>query len=401
MKPASSLKVGFVGARGAWRKGDEVWIQSGVGRVLDRMGERFGELHVALSEWAQPEPMQDHLLKLKRGEFLSLPYLPSFLGGIGKGRACKKVIREVERRSDVVVVQLPFAAPTALLRARKPRVYHLCADVLEVARTTPYYAGYKRPAALAAAASIDWLYKQLVARPDSHVVSNGEELFERYHAVPSRGRSVVSATLAEREIMSIPRARDTRKPLRILYVGYLRHEKGVATLLKAFEQLIDAEPGGYELSIIGAQNAEDRGISEDLRGTVRAIQQKATLTLTGALPFGPKLFQHFADADVLVLPSLSEGTPRVLIEARAFGCAVVASRVGGVPLSVDDGVDGIMFPPRDTAALVDALRRIAHDDALWKRLSAAGIERARRTTVEAFADSISDEVERAAAGSRV
>ena len=121
-----------------------------------------------------------------------------------------------------------------------------------------------------------------------------------------------------------------------------------------------------------------------------------SLILTGALPFGPKLFQHFADADVLVLPSLSEGTPRVLIEARAFGCPVVATRVGGVPLSVDDGEDGLLFPPRDTDALVEALRKLSNDDALWRRLSLAGIERARRTTVEVFADSIADEIERAA-----
>ena len=60
----------------------------------------------------------------------------------------------------------------------------------------------------------------------------------------------------------------------------------------------------------------DSGVERLLR---REGVKAGSIEVVGALPFDRKLFQQFADADVLVLPSRSEGTPRVLVEARAFG----------------------------------------------------------------------------------
>jgi glycosyltransferase involved in cell wall biosynthesis len=95
-----------------------------------------------------------------------------------------------------------------------------------------------------------------------------------------------------------------------------------------------------------------------------------------------------------VVPSRSEGTPRVLVEARSFGCPVVATRVGGIPTSVEDGVDGLLVPPDDPGALADALARLADDGELRARLVAGGLARARRTTVDAFAQTMIDEAAR-------
>ena len=89
-----------------------------------------------------------------------------------------------------------------------------------------------------------------------------------------------------------------------------------------------------------------------------------------------------------------KSSQRVLVEARAFGCTVVGSMVGGIPTSIEDGVDGLLFPPENPDALCAALLRIASDETLRKRLVANGIERARRCTVEAFAGMILEEAVR-------
>jgi glycosyltransferase involved in cell wall biosynthesis len=82
----------------------------------------------------------------------------------------------------------------------------------------------------------------------------------------------------------------------------------------------------------------------------------------------------------------------VLVEARAFGCPTIATAVGGIPTSIDDGVDGLLVPPEDPATLAAAIVRIAQDRPLRDRLIAAGIERARRSTIDAFANQIVEEL---------
>ena len=74
--------------------------------------------------------------------------------------------------------------------------------------------------------------------------------------------------------------------------------------------------------------------------------------------------------DVLVHPSLAEGTPNSVIEAMAHGVPVIASRVGGIPDIIDDE-SGILVPPGDAAALAEAMRLLAADPARRQQMGIA------------------------------
>jgi starch synthase len=78
----------------------------------------------------------------------------------------------------------------------------------------------------------------------------------------------------------------------------------------------------------------------------------------------------------LVLPSRSEGLPRIAVEAMARGRAVVGSRGGGIPDIVDDGATGVLVPVDDEAALADALVSVLSDPMLAARLGREGRARA-------------------------
>lgn len=127
-----------------------------------------------------------------------------------------------------------------------------------------------------------------------------------------------------------------------------------------------------------------------LRGEL--VRQAATLGVNKHLFFtGSRndLPQLLNAADLLVLPSLTEGLGLVLLEAMAASLPVVATRVGGIPEVVVDGETGILVPPRDPAALAQAIEILLANPERARAMGAAGRERVRRFfTVEKMARSV-------------
>ena len=80
----------------------------------------------------------------------------------------------------------------------------------------------------------------------------------------------------------------------------------------------------------------------------------------------------FAVADLLLLPSHTEGRPTVIYEAMASETAVLGSDVGGIPEQVSDGETGALVPARDAAALTDALRSLLEDPGRLREMGRAG-----------------------------
>ncbi len=87
--------------------------------------------------------------------------------------------------------------------------------------------------------------------------------------------------------------------------------------------------------------------------------------------------QRLAGIDIFVLPSLTEGFSLTVLEAAAAGCAVVATRVGGVPEMIADGVHGLLVPPADAVALARAVAALARNPEQARRLARACRERVR------------------------
>jgi glycosyltransferase involved in cell wall biosynthesis len=117
----------------------------------------------------------------------------------------------------------------------------------------------------------------------------------------------------------------------------------------------------------------------ELYGTLRDRTQMEGISERVAfcrmLPHEEMLREH-GTADIFVLSSEWEGCPNVVLEAMAHGVPVVATAVGGVPELVENGISGILVPPRSPRALADALARLTNDQQLRTVMGNGALRRA-------------------------
>lgn len=159
--------------------------------------------------------------------------------------------------------------------------------------------------------------------------------------------------------------------VRFGFAARLEHLKGPLQLVKGFDIAHRARPS-VELRIAG-EGSQRRQVVSTLRGL--GLETKARLT--GTYRTLEERSRFMRDVDVFVLPSLTEGTPNVVIEAMAHAKPVVATAVGGVSDFVTEDV-GILVPPGDPEALGEAMTRLACDPALRGSMGAAGREKYRQ-----------------------
>lgn len=149
----------------------------------------------------------------------------------------------------------------------------------------------------------------------------------------------------------------------VLTVGRLSAEKGHADLIKALGMRQHSDPG-ITLVVVGDG-------PEMQRLTALCLEQQLS-NIVRFVGFQEDASAYYSCADLFVLPSLSEGSPNVLLEALDAGVPVVATAVGGVPEVVENGVSAILVPARRSALLAAAVDRVLTDGTLRRQLVSEG-----------------------------
>ena len=149
-------------------------------------------------------------------------------------------------------------------------------------------------------------------------------------------------------------------PLRVTFLGSLAWQKGVHVLAEAFSGL---PAGAARLRIWG-----DPNVFAEYSAGVRRLLDNPDAEMMGRVE-NQRVGEVLADSDVIVVPSVwYENSPVVIQEARAAGVPVVVSGHGALAEKVQDGVNGLHFPPGDATALRQALQRLLDEPDLLPRL---------------------------------
>lgn len=161
-------------------------------------------------------------------------------------------------------------------------------------------------------------------------------------------------------------------------VARLLWDKGVGELVEA-ARLLKAEGVPLRVALVGQPDPHNpRSIPEE---TVRAWQAEGVIEWWG---HRDDIAAVWAEAAIAVLPSYREGLPKALLEAAACGRPLVTTDVPGCREMVADDDNGLLVPARDAGALAGALRRLADDATLRRRLGG----RARARAVDEFSETV-------------
>ena len=273
------------------------------------------------------------------------------------------------------------------LRALQPDITHLhlpypVGEVSQLlgGRGRPYVVTYHADVTRPVQRAIMRLYApvlHLVLRRAARVIATSPNYVQSSPYLRRVRDQVSVVTLSADPRRFAPRPADAPPhPPTLLFVGLMRHYKGVDVLIRALALL----PGEARLMLAG--DGPLRGEWERLCAELGLQKQ---VTFLGRVPDEalPGLYQA---ADVFVLPAISraEALGLVMIEAMMSGLPCVTTEIGsGTSYLVQDGLSGYVVPPRSPAALAEALNRLIADPALRARMGAAGRERAlRQFTVE-------------------
>lgn len=149
-----------------------------------------------------------------------------------------------------------------------------------------------------------------------------------------------------------------------LFVGRIVGEKGINELVEAFARLHEEQPA-TRLVLVGNYETELDPLSQGTRRIIDAMDAIETP--------GPKrcddLVSAYAEADCFVMPSYREGFPNVVLEAGAMGLPSVVTDINGSREIVENGKNGLVVPPRDAAALYDAMKLMATDNEARQRMA--------------------------------
>ena len=206
----------------------------------------------------------------------------------------------------------------------------------------------------------DWLVEQGYSPARIVVIRNGVEL-ERF-------RHPADPALLRREL-GVPEG----APL-VTVVSRLHRLKGIEHFIEAAAIVGRRFPDARFL-VVGETNPNDRPYLAELTALAEQAGIAGRAIFAGLRTDTPDIL---AASNISVMPSLNEALSNVLLESMAAGTPVVATRVGGTPEAIEDGVNGTLVPPADPAALADAIALLLADPELAARWGQAGRERAQQ-----------------------
>jgi glycosyltransferase involved in cell wall biosynthesis len=384
------MKLGLIGAMSGMPSFEGVRTHLSFGRVADGLASRCDVLNLSIPMQAPgSDETRDYHLRAENIRLFPQPFYGSSAGALKHLVPVVRSYFRVARAADAVLIRgMVPAVGWAYLACwiYRARPVHWLVGNPQSLLKSHARAGRMKTLLYRLSADFDAVVTKAGRRlTGGWLVCNGQEIADLYpspQTVP-----VVSSTVYESEFHYRYDAFQVEGRLNILFVGFVRPEKGLEYLVEALGLV--GRHVSCRLSIVGTAGGFQAYLDK-IKGMIDSLDLEDSVDWVGYIPYGEEMQRLMWQSDVLVLPTLSEGTPRVLVEARANGLPVVATDVGGIPSSVDHDLNGILVPPKAPEAIANAILELNSDRPRARQLVERGYEKARELTLDRFVETICD-----------
>jgi len=216
-------------------------------------------------------------------------------------------------------------------------------------------------------------------RPNRVVTINGRWPNQPDHVISFYNPSFSSVELAQGR--SIAEVKHLSEPVKLLFVGRTDEAKGVGVVLQILQGVL-ASGVNSELVLVGDSPQRDH-----FERVAQALGLEESVQFLGWLDH-TELAKEYAKVHFILLPSVSEGWPKVLSEAMAYGVVPLASDVSSIPQILAETQAGHAFPADQPQRFVDKIVQYTLDTDSWKTTSQYGLQAANLFTYENYLDSV-------------
>jgi glycosyltransferase involved in cell wall biosynthesis len=326
-------------------------------------------------------PENSEAISDARLEVVPLPGC-SFVSTWMRQRRVRQVLSRKVDGLDAVYARLFDPCPWLLAPLCESRqvglVYHLVGNAIEGIRQRRDWSRAGR-----------WV-RRLIFLPEELLVFraarrhslliNGSDLARQFGPRHPHPETVISSSLEESDFFQREDTCGTGTA-RILYAGMLRPAKRVETLIDAVASLVQ-HGRRLQVRIVGSGDPPSHVAA--LKDRVRRLGLEPMVHFAGYVPLGEPLQREYRNADLFVMPSITEGSPRALLEAAASSLPCVTTDVGSARDLFLDEESALIIPPDDPAVMARAIARFLDEPELRRRCIRNAYATATRYTCRAF-----------------
>ena len=309
-------------------------------------------------------------------EVIELPYATTYIRSIKYFRSYLKKYSSVGN-FDVSYSRypIPFGWLQKFYLKKTKRIIHFVGDPVDTTKSNPNFSRLKKFMLISLFMPEHMMY--LWACKGAKIYTNGFHIAEKLKKSRINASSLISSTLNIEDFHKRENKGIDQSEPKILYVGYLRKAKGVETVLYAFKILKKKYPNA-KLTIVGSGEFETqlKNITDENKIT--------NVHFEGHVDQRNKLNQIFRSHDIFCFASLSEGSPRVILEAMANNINIVSTPVGALPYIFEDERDIIYARFNDPLDFSNKIDKLIQNPQLALKIRENSYLKAQENTISGF-----------------